>query len=210
MSERLAFCESCGSTVDAGARLCAACQGLRADSSVVTTGTGPLPSPGGEVTAALATSVAPSASRRLRAARVLGRLLLLVAGLLLLAFGLRSPALAVAGASASATVYGVEEKITRADARTRAEYWVRYRFDASGQPATGSYTIGTVYDVRDLPSVGSTLRVKYFAAWPEYNYPEDLLALDLYGLVATGVGGVLLFAAAKRRWPASARERGDL
>ena len=205
MVERQDLCERCGAALGAGARFCESCgHSVSAGQSPMGAASS-LPGPGGEISVtppgrpATRTKRAKNGAKSNRRLGVFKRLAFLACGALLVVFGLRSPMLAIAGASANGMIYEVQERHARSDGRLRAEHWALYRFTANGQSVNGSYTLGTVYDVRNLPRSGTPIRVKYLAPWPEYNYPESQLALDWYGLGAMGVGALLLFAAVRRR-----------
>lgn len=122
---------------------------------------------------------------------MLRRLFLILAGLLLILFGLRGPVLAVAGTDHTATVTAVKRAANQKV--TDHNYTITYQFTApGGQAVTGGFDRRNVYDATTLPRTGSSVRIRYLKAWPSYSAPASESGFTLMGLGAAGLGVLVL------------------
>ncbi|HEY3368920.1 MAG TPA: hypothetical protein VGK74_28010 [Symbiobacteriaceae bacterium] len=124
---------------------------------------------------------------------MLKRFLFAVAGLLLMAYGLKGPVLAVAGADAPGTVTGIkaDHSTNKSGALTR-NYEIRYQFAPAGSTVTeGVAYRSNVYDITTLPDTGSTVAVRYLQTLPFINLPSRDTQPDIVAFGATGFGLVL-------------------
>ena len=125
------------------------------------------------------------------------RLLAVVLALLLLLFGVRGVALSLVGESAQAVVTGTKRVVDQTSDRMDHNYRISYRFQVDGKSYTGSYQMRKVYNITRLPGKGDTLRVRYLAAFPQWNASSRESPLG--GLLIGGVRLPILGAAFKPR-----------
>jgi hypothetical protein len=125
------------------------------------------------------------------------RLLAVVLALLLLLFAVRGVVLSLVGESAQAVVTGTKRVVDQTSDRMDHNYRISYRFQVDGKSYTGSYQMRKVYNITRLPGKGDTLRVRYLAAFPQWNASSRESPLG--GLLIGGVGLLILGAAFKPR-----------
>jgi hypothetical protein len=131
------------------------------------------------------------------------RLLFAGVGVLLILLGLRGVVLQIAGKSAQATVTEVKRAVSRQDDKMDHNYRIAYRFAVNGKDYTGMLTRKKVYNIATLPSVGTTLAIRYLASAPAINGGANEGVLG--GLVLGALGVVLFVAGVLPRKP-TARE----
>lgn len=123
------------------------------------------------------------------------RLLLIGIGILLVLLGVRGLALGVVGKTATASVTRVEKAVGQQDDAMDHNYQISYRFALNGRNYSGGFTRKKVYNTATLPSVGSSVSVRYLAAWPAINGGPD--SGPLGGIVLGLLGLFVMFAGVK-------------
>lgn len=135
------------------------------------------------------------------------RMLVMVAGLALVVFGLQGIVLGVVGRSVTATVLDVERRA--GSEAMDYEYTIRYRFRmADGRVVNGNDTLSRVYNTATLPAEGSTLAVKYLAAWPAVNAPARATGFTLARIGVAALGFVIIVAGRPVRSPRRGAQTG--
>lgn len=198
IAEGASFCGRCGARAAAN-RYCPNCNaGLHPDASFCPSCGAQQDAPSGsqregsgrQRSAVKATTRPSKKVKRMSGRSLLGRIAMVLVGLLLLLFGLSQQLLLVAGDTTTATVTDVQIE-TDDDDPTERYYDVRYRFSVKGTTYTGSYNI-SVGSGR-APSKGSTVRVAYLGFLPSVNARDDGIGLGVTGLLMMAVGGLLIF-----------------
>lgn len=219
MSSRPLFCTHCGTRLVPGSAYCVSCgQRVAPDAAPAAPEayappappppapatyppappTTPPPPPG--VTPTPAPPQAPTARpvAQPRRSSVGGRLVLTLAGLLILALGLRGPILQFAGATAPGVVTRVTQDAS--DDGSGYDFTIRYAFRTpDGVERSGSTMRSNVLVVTNLPATGSTLMVRYLPAWPPLNMPAGEATLSLASIALVAFGLVLTAVAWARR-----------
>jgi len=127
----------------------------------------------------------------------LGRIGLVLLGILLIAFSLRGPVLGVAGTRTSAVVTGVKQVVNQTSEKMDHNYSVQYRFKAkNGTRYSGSMSMAKVHNTAKLPKKDSLVRIRYLAAWPAINAAEKECGVT-FALLLGVVGIVLIVFALK-------------
>ena len=135
-------------------------------------------------------SLAQPARAQRKGVGLLSRIVSILLGLLLIAFGLRGPILDIAGASTMATVTGV------AEGEEDFNYTVSYRFTVHRTPYSGTMGL-EAYNSALIPEQGSLLAVRYLPLWPTINAAGKASGLGL-GHIAAVVAGIVLIAVSGR------------
>lgn len=118
----------------------------------------------------------------------LGRILIMLAGLVLALNGLRFLTLLAFGSKA---VGHIAYAVSGSGARNPA-YRLGYEFDAGGGTHQGSATLAA----SARPS--GSIRIRYLALWPAINFYDSAGLLATYGLVYLLPGVALLFIVLRR------------
>ncbi len=127
---------------------------------------------------------------------MLGKVIVVLVGLLLIGFGLQGPLLAAFGATTVAEVTDVSP------GEETAEYTIEYRFMVSGKEFSGSVD-RQAYNVATLPGEGSTMRVRYLRAMPSINSPVSGGPSPVATLGAIALGIVVVVLGLKFSWRVS-------
>ncbi len=181
MSTEERYCEQCGAPLGPNARFCGKCGQPVAEVA-------PPPQPPAQPVSraqAQACAVMESAPKKKRTP-ILGRILAILAGLLLIFFGLRGPILSILGESATAIITDVS-----VSDREEHEYQITYQFTADGKTYTGAWNEEAL-NVATLPAEGTRISVRYLAAWPGLNAPASQTSPSLTNLLVFGLGVLLI------------------
>lgn len=122
-------------------------------------------------------------------------LIVVIISILMILYALVPPFLLVAGTSTQGTITDTEQIVNANSERMDYNYDVSFRFvDSNGAQIQSSWRMNRVYDIRKLPRVGSSVKVRYFPAFSRINMP-DRPGSYLGSLVFGGLGiGLLVFS----------------
>lgn len=190
MNQQERFCRQCGQPLEEGAMFCTGCGSqtgnVHRSSQAAARAPYPLPPAQPAQTAALKEkkSIAP-------------KLILIAVGLLLLLFAVRAPAALLFGKSAVARVESVDRVYNRSRDSLEYNYQVTYVYDDGDKQRRSNYDMPRTYNVANLPSVGSLIKVKYIPGINFLSYPVGIKNTGLGSLVTGIIGVGLIFLAIK-------------
>ncbi|HOG46069.1 MAG TPA: zinc ribbon domain-containing protein [Anaerolineae bacterium] len=196
------FCGRCGKPLKAGVSFCESCGAPLAGAPPYPPPPPPVAGPAYGPPPVATAAVAPRPQPATRGGSVIGKIVVILVGLLIAGFGLQGPLLEVAGATTLAAVTDVSP------GEETGEYTIRYRFTPAGGTAVTGSVQRQAFNVATLPREGSTMRVRYLRIWPAINGPASggLSPLASLGVIALGI--VIIVLGFKFSWRISSG-RGD-
>lgn len=192
MAQQQAFCVHCGQPLNPGASFCGSCGATVGQTTVeANTPTGFYPYAG--------TAAGPMTAMAQPQPRRRPNFLLIVVGFALVLIGLIQPAARLFGEATTASIVETEQKIDSSSDKMDYNYQITYAFSVDGKRYTGSYQMNKVYNIANLPDMGSWLDIKYLAFMPYINTPVNMGNPFLVLLIAGGLGILLIVLGIKGR-----------
>lgn len=202
MNQIQQFCRHCGQPMQAGASFCVYCGNKSAaplnEPAAVPAGRSPYPLP-----QAPTHTPAPLKARN----PVAPKIILILAGILLLLFAVRAPAALLFGKSATARIESVNRVYNRSGDSMEYNYRVYYVFSDGDRQRSSNYDMPRTYNYANLPKVDSLIQVKYIPGASFISYPVGMKNTGLGSLVTGIIGIGLIILAIKGNVQGGFRKR---
>jgi hypothetical protein len=186
MGQLNSFCANCGHALAAESAFCVNCG-----------------APVGRAAAAVAPPPTIPATTSTRRKPLF---LLILVGLLLVLYSAIPPLSMAFGIRTTGTVTATEQVVNSSQDQMDYNYSIAYQFTTpDGKSHSGNYAMNRVYNIANLPSIGSTLSVAYLPGLPFVNSPAGKTSIGLSSVVTFALGLLLLILGARAGKPARRR-----